>query len=209
MGFDQIIAIDLGKFKSVACVMDASTRRHRFEDHLLTTPASLRQFLAATMRQHKPAPAPARTLLAIETCDAAGWVHDLARSLGLDVVVANCCHEAWRWQKVKRKTDRDDALKLARMALNGDLPTVHVPPPQQRQKRRLILQRRSLVHRRTQVKNSIRSIFSQQGLTELLPRGKKAWTKTCSSRPATASSARAGWMTLLGSVLPRTRRSPP
>ena len=29
--------------------------------------------------------------------------------------VANCCHEAWRWNKVKSKPDRDDALKLARM----------------------------------------------------------------------------------------------
>jgi transposase len=46
-----------------------------------------------------------------------------------------------------------------------------------RQRRRLVLHRRTLVQRRTQVKNSIRSIFSQQGLTELLPRGKKAWSK--------------------------------
>jgi transposase len=91
------------------------------------------------------------------------------------VSVANPSHEAWRWTKVKRKTDRDDALKLASMAAMRQLPTVHMPPPQQRQKRRLIHQRRSLVGRRTEVKNSIRSIFSQQGLT--LARGTKQWTK--------------------------------
>jgi transposase len=93
------------------------------------------------------------------------------------VKVANCCHEAWKWKKVKRKTDRDDALKLAKMALNDELPTVHVPSPPKRQKRRLILHRRSLVARRTQCKNAIRSIFSQQGLSHTLPRGTKAWTK--------------------------------
>jgi transposase len=171
MGFERIIAIDLGKFKSVACVMDAATRRQAFVT-VATTPAALHELFAA----HAAAD-PARTLLVIEACDAAGWVHDLAAALGLNVKVANCCHEAWRWRKVKRKTDRDDALKLARMALNDELPTVHVPDPQRRQRRRLIQHRRALVHRRTQCKNAIRSIFSQQGMSELLPRGTKAWTK--------------------------------
>lgn len=44
----------------------------------------------------------------------------LATSLGLALKVANCCHEAWKWRKVKRKTDEDDALKLATMALNDE-----------------------------------------------------------------------------------------
>ena len=170
MGSDTIIAVDLGKFKSVACVMDASTRRHHFAT-VATTPAALHELLVAQATRD-----PSRTLLVVEACDAAGWVHDLARALGLSVKVANCCHEAWRWRKVKRKTDKDDALKLARMALADELPTVHVPAPQRRQRRRLIQHRRSLVARRTQCKNAIRSIFIQQGLSEHLPRGTKAWT---------------------------------
>jgi transposase len=171
MGFDSIIALDLGKFKSVGCLLDATTRRHRF-DSIDTTPQRLRELLVANATQD-----PARTLVVIETCDAAGWVHDLATSLGMCVAVANCCHDAWKWKKVKRKTDRDDALKLAKMALNDELPTVHMPAPQVRQRRRLILHRRSLVARRTQCKNAIRSIFSQQGRTHELPRGTKAWTQ--------------------------------
>src|ERR671914_283749 len=51
---------------------------------------------------------------------------------------ADSCHEAWRWTKVKRKTDRDDALKLAKLAVMGQLPTVHVPSPEMRQRRRLV-----------------------------------------------------------------------
>jgi transposase len=173
MGFDSIIALDLGKFKSVACLIgDARTRRHCFET-ITTTPQTLHDLLVA----NAAADDPARTLVVLEACDAAGWVHDLARSLGMQVAVANCCHEAWKWRKVKRKTDKDDALKLAKMTLNDELPTVHMPSPQRRQKRRLIQHRRSLVQRRTQCKNAIRSIFSQQGLSHLLPRGSKAWTQ--------------------------------
>jgi transposase len=172
MGFATIIALDLGKFKSVACVMNAATRTHRFET-IDTTPQRLHELFTA----HATAEGSPSTLAVVECCDAAGWVHDLATSLGLAVKVANCRHEAWRWSKVKRKTDKDDALKLAKMTLSDELPTVHVPSPPRRQKRRLIPHRRSLVARRTQCKNAIRSIFSQQGLSEHLPRGSKAWTQ--------------------------------
>ena len=174
MGFDSIIALDLGKFNTVACAMNAATRRHTFAS-VATTPRALHDFLVA--RAGEAGTDTARTLVVLETCDAAGWVHDLAAALGFQVNVANCCHEAWRWNKVKRKTDKDDAIKLAKMALLDQLPVVHMPSAQLRQRRRLVLHRRTLVQRRTQVKNSIRSIFSQQGLSELLPRGKKAWSK--------------------------------
>lgn len=156
MSLLTIIAIDLGKFKSVVCVMDVPTRQHRFET-IVTTPAALHALLAA----HTGLDA-SRVCVVIEACDAAGWVHDLAVALGLGVKVANCCHEAWKWKKVKRKTDKDDALKLAKMLLLDQLPVVHMPSAQRRQRRRLIQHRRSLVQRRTQCKNSIRSIFSQQ-----------------------------------------------
>ncbi len=78
--------------------------------------------------------------------------------------------------KVKRKTDRDDALKLARLALLGELPpAVHMPSAAQRQKRRLIVHRRSVVTRRTRSRNAIRSIYSQQGRS--LAKGNKQWTR--------------------------------
>jgi transposase len=50
-----------------------------------------------------------------------------------------------------------------------------VPDPKRRQVRRLILHRRSIVSRRTQSRNAIRSIFSQQGIA--LARGNKQWTR--------------------------------
>src|SRR5262245_41863060 len=167
--FNRIVAIDLGKFNSVVCLYDPATTQHSFLT-VQTTPQMIHELLVQQADQD-----PSQTLVVFETCDCGGWVHDLAVSLGFIVAVANPSHEAWRWTKVKRKTDRDDALKLASMAAMRQLPTVHMPSPAQRQKRRVIHQRRALVQRRTEVKNSIRSIFSQQGLP--LVRGTKQWTK--------------------------------
>ena len=169
MGFTKIIALDLGKFKTVACVMDTSTRQHQFESIEMSQP-TLHELIVKHLT-----PEPAHTLVACETCDAAGWVHDLCAGLGASIVVAHCRGEAWQWRRVKRKTDRDDALKLARLALLEQLPPVHMPSPDQRQRRRLILHRRGIVSRRTQSRNAIRSIFSQQGIA--LARGNKQWTR--------------------------------
>jgi transposase len=167
--FTRILALDLGKFNSVLCDYDPATGNHRFES-LATTPQEIHDLLVPLAGGD-----PARIVVVMETCDTSGWVHDIAVALGFSVLIANPSNEAWRWTKVKRKTDRDDALKLARMADRGDIPQVHMPSPQQRQRRRLVHHRRTLVGRRTQIKNQIRSIHSQQGLS--LPRGTKCWTK--------------------------------
>jgi transposase len=169
MGLRRIIALDLGKFKTVACVMNAADRTHVFET-IEMSPQAVHELLArhATEDRHD-------TRVVFETCDCAGWVHDVCVSLGLPAVVVSANSEAWRWQRVKRKTDRDDALKLARLCLLDQLTPVHVPDPGRRQVRRLILHRRSIVSRRTMSRNAVRSIFSQQGIA--LARGNKQWTK--------------------------------
>lgn len=168
MSYSKILALDLGKFKSVGCAMDCATRRHAFVT-LQTDRAALVEWVTS----HQSA-RPADTLVVFETCDAAGWIHDALVPLGVSITIVNCNDERWRWRKVKRKTDRDDALKLARLALLDQLPTVHLPDPPSRQKRRLMLHRRAIVTRRTQCRNAIRSIFSQQGIA--LARGSKQWT---------------------------------
>src|SRR4051794_7073338 len=171
MSFHTILGLDLGKFKSVCCVMNVATRAHAFET-IQTTPQALHDLLS----RHAGAD-PAGLWLVIETCDAAGWVYDLATSLGVRCTVIHTAgDERWRWRKVKRKTDKDDALKLARLALLEELPpAVHMPNAKQRQKRRLMLHRRSVVTRRTQSRNTIRSIYCQQGLP--LAKGNKQWTQ--------------------------------
>jgi hypothetical protein len=52
----------------------------------------------------------------------------MCAELGLPPLVASTTGTAWQWKWVKRKTDRDDALKLARLAAVGEQNGVPVPP---------------------------------------------------------------------------------
>jgi transposase len=167
--YTRILAFDLGKFNSVLCDFDPATAAHCFVA-LTTDRESIRSLLDKVAAVDR-----STTLVVFETCEISGWVYDLITPMGFTIAVANPAGEAWRWTKIKRKTDRDDAFKLAKLASMNQLPTVHMPSPQQRQKRRLVHHRRSLVQRRTASKNLVRSIFSQQGIA--LPRGTKCWTK--------------------------------
>src|SRR3954468_21109024 len=65
MGYATILGMDLGKFKSVCCVMDAASGEHGFET-LDTNPAAVKALLV------KHASADRSVLLVVEACDAAG-----------------------------------------------------------------------------------------------------------------------------------------
>jgi transposase len=110
----------------------------------------------------------------IEICPLAALVHDLAVELGIAVQVADTTQDAWCWKNVKRKTDHDDALKLARLSALGQINCVHIPSPTMRQWRKLIEQRQTLVGERTRCKNRIRALLLPEGVR--LPRGKSGWT---------------------------------
>lgn len=158
-----ILAIDPGKFKSVACDYDTATHQHTFTT-TPTTPQAVHDLVA----ERSP------DKIVIEVGSQAGWVKDLCEALGIEVQVANPNHEAWRWKHIKRKTDKDDALKLAQMSAVGQLPTVELPGAQARQWRSLIGYRWTLVGRRTAIKNSIRATLDRQGMS--MPSGKAGWT---------------------------------
>ena len=112
----HILAIDLGKFKSVACEYNSDTSEHNFTT-LSTTPAAMHELFAQR--------APDR--IVIEIGSAAGWIKDLAEAMDIEIQIANPNHEAWRWKSVKRKTDRDDALKLAQLSVMKQLPMITLP----------------------------------------------------------------------------------
>jgi transposase len=162
---DTILALDLGKYKSVACVHHEATGAVRF-----TTFDTTRAELQRLIGQEQP------TVVIIEACLLAGWVHDLCAELGVPCLVANTASEAWKFKHLKRKTDKDDALRLAQLYLLDQLPTVTLPPTTVRQWRSLIACRQTLVGRRIAVQNRIRALFVAQGLPA--PRGAKAWAAT-------------------------------
>jgi hypothetical protein len=96
-----ILAIDLGKYKSVACILDQSTGEYRF-----TTFDTSRAEMQKIIAKEPP------SAVIIEACLLAGWVHDLCGELGVRCLVANTASEAWKFMHLKRKTDKDDALRL-------------------------------------------------------------------------------------------------
>src|SRR5437764_11831309 len=122
-----ILAIDLGRFKSVACLYDRATRATTF--HTLDTG---RAGFERLFRRHPGA------LVVVEACANAGWAADLAAECGLPVKVANTNGEAWRFTHLKRKTDKGDALRLAELEALGQLPPVAPPDAAARQRRALI-----------------------------------------------------------------------
>jgi transposase len=101
-------------------------------------------------------------------------VHDFCQSLGYKVLVANPSAEAWRWKNVKRKTDKDDALKLAKLTALDQISAVHIPVAEHRQYRHLVKYRKTLVNRITRIQNTIWALFDQQEIS--IPGGHRAWT---------------------------------
>jgi len=89
------------------------------------------------------------------------------------VLVCNPNQEAWKWKHIKRKTDLDDALKLAKLAALGQLVPVDIPCRRQREYRRLVKYRQVVLGRINRVQNNIRAIFAQRGME--MVRGQKAW----------------------------------
>lgn len=160
----QILAIDLAKKKSVAGRYDTNGDRIEYRT-METTPQSFHDLIAEA--------APDRVV--IEIGPQAGWVFDLVTAMDIEIEVANPSHEAWRWRKVKSKTDRKDTLKLARLSAMNQLPTVYMPLRDVRQWRELIQYRQSLIARRTRIKNSIRSMLTRACVSMLT--GASGWTK--------------------------------
>ena len=160
----NILAIDLGKYKSVFCMYQTTTNKHSFGT-VNTGPQDIHDLFCDKY--------PDRIVFEIGT--VAGWITDIAKALRIDVQVANTTHDAWRWKNIKRKTDRDDALKLAQLSAMDQLPKVHIPSKKVREKRSLIQYRQKLITRRTQIKNTIRAILQREGIHMAV--GKDAWNK--------------------------------
>jgi transposase len=183
----KILAIDLGKVKSVACDFASESGEHAFET-CRTAPAALEEMFA----RRRP------DRVVIEVGPSAGWITDLTARLEIELQVANASHEGWRWRSVKKKTDRIDALKLARLSAVNQLPVVEVPSRQVREWRSLIHYRQALVARRTAIKNTIRSILNRQAIE--MPSGKSGWTnafrKTLDRLTGAGDDLAAWWVTL-------------
>ena len=158
----KILALDLGKFNTMCCFFDSDSRKHSF-----LNAATERNYLSSIFQEHKV------DLVVMEACGPSGWINDLACSFGLKTLVCSTNEDAWKWSNVKRKTDKDDALKLARMAAMGELKAVHMPSESHREFRSLVKCRKTLDQRICKIKCTIRAWFVNHGIT--IDSGEKAW----------------------------------
>lgn len=158
----KILALDLGKFNTMCCFFDTETRKHTFVNAFTD-----RNYLTTVFKNHQI------DLVVMEACGPSGWINDLAISLGLKTLVCSTNEDAWRWSNVKRKTDKDDALKLARMATMKELKAVHMPSEEHREFRSLVKYRKTLDNRINKMKCTIRAWFVNHGIS--IDSGEKAW----------------------------------
>ena len=126
-----------------------------------------RNYFESVLRSKQP------DLVVVEACGPSSWVSDLCQELNLKIIVCSTHEDAWMFKNVKRKTDKDDAIKLARLASINELKATHVPTKAMRELRRLIKYRKKLVGRVNKCKNMIRSIFANQGIK--ISDGAKTW----------------------------------
>lgn len=111
---------------------------------------------------------PERMSVCFEANGSYGHLHDQLRKIASKVVVAHPGHVRLIFRS-KRKNDRIDAGKLAKLLFLGEVPPVWVPDKSIRQWRQIIEYRHRLVSKRARVKNEIRALLRGMGIRS--PRG--------------------------------------
>ncbi len=107
-----------------------------------------------------------------EASDGYGLWHERLSRMARRVIVAHPNHLRAIWN-TKRKTDRIDAQKLAKLLMLNMVPAVHVPSIQVRDWRMLIQHRKSLVQKQTAIKNRLRAILRRSHIKA----PKRLWSK--------------------------------
>lgn len=104
----------------------------------------------------------------LEATSNAWWCYDVVAPLVGRTVVANPLQVKWI-ANATAKTDRHDALRLAKLLAANLIPPVWVPPPPVRELRGLLAHRHALVKQRTAIKNRLHSVLHRHHIH--LPEG--------------------------------------
>jgi len=112
--------------------------------------------------------------IAYEASCGYGYLHDRLAPLAKRVVVGHPAQMRLIF-KSKRKNDRIDGGKIAKLLYLDVMPQVHVPGVDVRQWRGLIEFRAATLNRRVALKNQVRALLRGLGLAASVPRG--LWSK--------------------------------
>lgn len=149
------IGMDVHQRSTTFCVFDPTAEKGR-QYRTLTCPTTAEAIRAVLE------PYDGQCRVAFEVGTQAQWIAGIVRPLATEVQVANPSRIPWLFRD-GRKNDRLDARKLATLLYLDQLPQVHLPAPDVSAWRALINYRRTLVKRRTTLKNQMRSIVRAFG----------------------------------------------
>lgn len=103
-----------------------------------------------------------------------GWLYDELSDIAAKVIVAHPGRLRLIFRS-RRKNDRVDAAKLAKLLYLDEVPPVHVPGVDTRAWRGLIEHRQRCIRERTRIKNGMRALLRSHGIESV--RGRRLWTK--------------------------------
>jgi len=145
------LAIDLGGRESQICVR--SSDGQIVEERRCRT-AALSAYLAIRPQSR----------VVVETCSEAFGIADAALMAGHEVrVVPSTLARSLGVGARRLKTDRRDARALSEVSCRIDLPSVHVPSRQARQRKTMCGMREALVGARTKLVNTVRGWLRAEG----------------------------------------------
>lgn len=170
------VGLDVHVRRSSLCILDANGRRIE----RLEVRGGWAKLAEALDRLPRP------FAICFEASCGYGTLYERLASVAERVVVAHPGQLRLIF-RAKRKHDRLDAEKLAKLLFLDQVPQVHVPGLDVRQWRSLIEFRSRLIERRTAVKNQIRAVLRGAGITPvkgLWRRAGQAWLRQQDLPPA-------------------------
>jgi len=147
------IGLDVHWRTSTVCILDEHGRRVKSK----TIRGSWEKLLKELAEVDKP------FAICYEASCGYGCLYDRLRGIARRVVVAHPGQLRLIFRS-KRKNDRVDAEKLAKLLFLDEVPPVYVPSVEMRSWRQLIEHRRRLIDKRGRSKNGIRSLLRSHGL---------------------------------------------
>ena len=161
---DKYIGFDISDKETVACMVQKEKKD--IYQTLPTDPEVMKVWLAEQRG------AGDRLHLTFEVSGSAGWLYDNLVEHVDTLQVSNPYEMTWIY-RTRKKTDRVDARKQAKLLEIGEIPAVHMPAPAVRQWRGQIQHRRKLLQNAVQLKNRTRALVKGQGHRQ--PKHKGNW----------------------------------
>jgi len=149
---ESFVGIDLHKYVSQLAVLreNKSPSQLRFANDVVTVEQVLKKL-------------PEGSKIAVEAMGSWWWLVELAQKSGHEVFLSHP-KQTKAIASARLKSDKVDALMLAKLLKADLLPTVWIPPATQRHIRELLSHRGRLVRQRTAVINELQAVYAKRNI---------------------------------------------